>query len=139
MAEVLTWAEGLTWAAVEGLDRAEVEGLDRAEVEVLIGVEVEGSTLISSRLTIAATGMRGVVIGFFLVILIPDLNGNVSDGAGGWPNGIKKSVVNMASMVMLVIWGNRATMACISVVLTGSSIKIKWSNLFIQIKFNLYR
>ena len=50
-------------ADVEGLDR--VEGLD----EVLIGVEVEGSTLISKsslgRVTISATGMSGVVIGFF--------------------------------------------------------------------------
>ena len=145
LAEVLTWAEGLDWADVEGLALADVEGLDRVEGldEVLIGVEVEGSTLISKsslgRVTISATGMSGVVIGFFLVTLMPDLKGSVSDGAVGWDNGIKKSVANMASTDMLVIWGNRATMACISVAWRGSSIKIKWSNLFIQIKFNLYR
>ena len=82
--------------------------------------------------------MSGVVIGF-LVTLMPDLKGSVSDGAVGWDRGKKKSAANMASTDIFVICGNRATMACISVVLTGSSIKIKWSNLFIQIKFNLYR
>ena len=161
MAEVLTWAKGLawagglTWADVEGLDwvevlaLADVEGLDWVEdwakflVEVLIGVEVEGSTLFPKsslgRVTISVTGMSGVVIGFFLVTLMPDLKGRVSDGAVGWDNGIKKSVANMASTDMLVIWGNRATMACISVAWRDSYLKIKWSNLFIQIKFNLYR
>ena len=87
-------------------------------VEVLIGVEVEGSTLIPKsslgRVTISATGMSGVVNGF-LVILMPDLNGSVSDGAVGWDRGKKKSAANMASTDIFVICGNRATMACISV------------------------
>ena len=122
----------MTWANVEGLDW-----------EGLIGVDVEGLLLISKApsfgwVTIAATGMIGVAIGF-LVILMPDLNGNVSDGAGGWDNGKKKSVANIAWTVMFVIVGNRDTIACISFSWSVSSIKIKWSNLFIQIKFNLYR
>ena len=53
----------------------------------MIGVKVEGSLLIPKstsfgRVTFSATGMSGVAIGF-LVILMPDLNGNVSDGAVG--------------------------------------------------------
>ena len=133
----LNWAGGLTWAEF----LAEVWGL----AEVLISVEVEGSLLIPKstsskgwRVTVSAAGMSGAI--GFRVILMPDLNGGyVSDGAVGWGKGIKKSVANMASTDMFVICGNRDTIACISMAWIVSSIKIKWLNLFIQIKFNLYR
>ena len=145
----LYWADCFAWAYVEGLTWAGgltlTEGLTWAEflAEVLIGVEVEGSLLISKstsfgRVTFAATGMSDEI--GFRVILMPDLkSGNVSDGAVGWGNGKKKSVANMASTDMFIICGNWDTIACISVAWSVSSIKIKWSNLFIQIKFNLYR
>ena len=125
--EGLAWAGGLTWVDVEGLDLAGCLTWAEIFAEVLIGVEVEGSLLISKstsvgRVTISVAVMSGTI--GFRMILMPDLRGNVSDGAVGWGKGIKKPAAHFALTDMVVICGNLDTIACITMAWSVSSIKI---------------